>query len=183
MVVHTWQYNTMHPKLELYYFNAVSSLYLEPLVNSIAHSGAGRLYADHRASTLVLPRRLSSSRSAKSRKSRLPTIGGALQAQSAKFTTPRLPLRRGTSTHAAVVRLVVGVPAGILMEASPRHALLPGQPNATVNPGQGGVGFLDPPYWQRRHRMTPMNVRLSRNESPNRDPSPACPCWSTLGLI
>ena len=104
MVVHTWQYNTMHPKLELYYFNAVSSLYLEPLVNSIAHSGAGRLYADHRASTLVLPRRLPSSWSAKSRKSRLPTIGGALQAQSAKFTTPRLPLRRGTSTHAAFFR-------------------------------------------------------------------------------
>lgn len=118
-MVHTCQYDTKHPKLELYYFNAASFLYLEPLVNSNAHSGAGRLHADHRASTSVLPRRLPSSWPAKSRKSR---IGDALQAQSANLTTPRLPQRRGTWTHAAVVCLVVGVPTGILMEASPRHA-------------------------------------------------------------
>ncbi|CAN0156968.1 unnamed protein product, partial [Ascophyllum nodosum] len=136
----------------------------EPLRSSF--TGAGRLHADHRSSTLVLPRRLPSSWPAKSRKSR---IGDAPQAQSANLTTPRLPQRRGTWTHAAVVRLVVGVPAGILMGASPRHAP-PRSIKRRGQPGARGDGF------SRSARMTPMNVHLSRNKSPDRDPSPACPC-------
>ena len=139
-MVHTWQYNKMHPKLELYYFNAASSLYLEPLVNSIAHSGAGRLHADHHASTLVLPRRLPSSWSAKSRKSRLPTIGGALQPQSAVYdATP--PSTLGNVDSRGGCSSSGWSPHGDSDGSFSRHALLPGQQDVKVNPRQEGWVF------------------------------------------
>ena len=110
-------------------------------------------------------------------------FGDAPQAQSAKPTTPRFPRRRGTSidrggggsSNAWSPR---GDSDGSSSTASSPARLT----KRKVQPGARGVGFLDPPYWHRRPQTTPMNADLPRNKIPDRDPSPACPCWVTLGF-